>query len=65
MANSKRTNSDLQIITQKTKDHETPIPLKTRVNSCTPEGLAVPASYEYNFNLIFKHVSICTIEQIQ
>jgi hypothetical protein len=48
MAKSKRTNNDLQSITQKTKDHETPIPLKTGVNSCTPEGLAVPASYEYN-----------------
>jgi len=35
----KRTNSDLQNITQKTKDRATRTPLKPRVNSGAPEGL--------------------------
>ena len=34
-------NNDLQNITQKTNDRTTRTPLKTGVNSCAPEGLAV------------------------
>ena len=37
--------TDLQITTQKTKDRATRTPLKTRVNSCAPEGLPVPAPH--------------------
>jgi len=37
--------NDLQITTQKTKDQATRTPLKTRVNSCAPEGLPVPAPH--------------------
>jgi hypothetical protein len=37
--------TDLQITTQKTKDRATRTPLKTRVNSCSPEGLPVPAPH--------------------
>jgi len=39
----KKTNNDQQNTTQKTKDCETRTPLKTEVNSCAPEGLAVTA----------------------
>ena len=35
--NNNRTNSNLQNITQKTKDRKRTT-LKTRVNSCAPEG---------------------------
>jgi len=42
---NKRTNNDLQNITQKTKDQATRTPLKTRVNSCSSEGNAVPAPH--------------------
>jgi hypothetical protein len=35
----KRTNSDLQNITQKTKDRATRTPLRPGVNSGAPEGL--------------------------
>ena len=45
IAKRKRTNNDLQNITQKTKDRATRTPLKTGegVNSGAPECLAVPA----------------------
>ena len=39
----KRTNNDLQIIAQKTKDQVTQTALKTGLNSCAPEGLQIPA----------------------
>jgi hypothetical protein len=42
MKKDKRTNSDLQNITHKIKDEVTRIPLKTGVNSRSPEGKAVP-----------------------
>ena len=45
MPKTKMTNSDVQGITQKTKDWATRTSLKTGVNSCTPEGLAVPAPH--------------------
>jgi len=38
MTKRKRTNNDLQNITQKTRDRVTRIPLKLGVNSCAPEG---------------------------
>ena len=41
----KRTNNDLQNITQKSKDRAPQTPVKTEVNSGAPEGLAVPAPY--------------------
>jgi hypothetical protein len=41
----KRTNNDLQSIAQKTKDRATQSPLKPVVNSCSPEGKAVPAPH--------------------
>jgi hypothetical protein len=34
----KRTNNDRQNTTQETEDRATRTPLKTRVNSCAPEG---------------------------
>ena len=43
MAKGKRTNNDLQNTTQKTKDRATHTPLKPRVNSCSPERIAIPA----------------------
>jgi hypothetical protein len=42
MVEVKRTNNDLPNITQKTKDRTTQTPQKLRLNSDTPEGLAVP-----------------------
>ena len=41
----KRTNTNLQNITNKTKDRATRTPLKTGVNSGGPEMLAIPAPY--------------------
>lgn len=38
----KRTNSDLQSITETTNDRATRTPLNTGVNSGAPEGKAVP-----------------------
>jgi hypothetical protein len=38
MAKRKRTNNDLEIITQKTKDRARRTSLKTGVNSGAPEG---------------------------
>jgi len=43
MAKGKRTNNDLQNTTQKTKDRATHTPLKPGMNSCSPEGIAIPA----------------------
>ena len=43
MVEVKRTNNDLPNITQKTKDRTIQTPQKPRLNSDTPEGLAVPA----------------------
>ena len=39
----KRTNNDRQNTTQETEDRATRTPIKTRVNSCAPEGEAVSA----------------------
>ena len=59
---AKRTNSDLQNITQKTKDRAARTPLKT---GCTTDGLAVPDPHvtpvtvkQHEHNLIWK--SCCT-----
>jgi hypothetical protein len=41
----KRTNNDIQNITQKTKDRATRASLKTRLNSGAPETWAVPVSH--------------------
>ena len=48
---NKKKNNDLQNTTQKTKNRVTRTPLKTRVNSCVPEGLAVPASHVTTFEI--------------
>jgi hypothetical protein len=42
MVKRKRTNNDLQKNTHKTKDRVTRTTLKPGVNSCAPEGQAVP-----------------------
>ena len=50
----RRTNNDLQNSTQKVKDWATCTPLKTGVNSCTPEGYFVSSSnivYNYFFRI--------------
>ena len=52
----KRTNSDLQDITEKTKDRTTRIPLKTGVNSGAPEGCTVPVPYVAAVVLL-KHIA--------
>jgi len=41
---TKRTSNNLQNNTQKTEDRTTRTPLKTGLNSCAREGLAVPDS---------------------
>ena len=43
MIKRKRTNNDLQNITQKTKDRAPRTTLKPEVKTCNLEGLAVPA----------------------
>ena len=43
MAKRKRTNNDLQNTKENIKGWTSRTPLKAEVNSCTPEGLEVPA----------------------
>jgi hypothetical protein len=43
MAKRKRTNNDLQNTKENIKGWASRTPLKAGVNSCTPEGSAVPA----------------------
>jgi hypothetical protein len=45
MNNRKRTNKDPQNIIQKTEDRETRTPLTAGVNSCSSQGLSVPAPH--------------------
>ena len=52
----KRTNNDLQNITQKTKDRATRTPLKPGVNSGAPEEVAVPAPYVTAVVLLFNNL---------
>jgi hypothetical protein len=53
MKKDKRTNNDLQNIHIKLRDRVTRTPLKPRVNSGEPEGVAVPASLEVSVVLIW------------
>jgi len=62
MKKEKRTNNDLQNITQKTQNQATLIPLKPGVNSCAPEGLAVPAPHATPVVLLLNDTNIIWYE---
>ena len=53
----KRTNNDLQNITQKTKDGARRIPKKGGFNSSAPERLAVPVPYVNPFIILLSETN--------
>jgi hypothetical protein len=56
---NKRTNNDLQNITQKAKDRATRIPLKLVLNSCAPERLtSVSIDHRLSVTLPYLMVNI-------
>ena len=56
---NKRTNNDLQNITQKAKDRATRIPLKSVLNSCAPKGLtSVSIDHRLSVTLPYLMVNI-------
>ena len=58
MATRKRTNNDLQNVTQKTEDPATLTTLNPWVNTGAPEGLEVPAPHGKHVLLLLNDMNI-------